>query len=87
MTSLALRGTLDDQRGRVHAHLKKIRLVREFFLQVFLKYFMVFYVVYFCIHLDTTWPVCVHTAVLMVEALQLQLKVRSEHQRLMNLKD
>jgi len=56
VTSLALCGTLDDQRGRVHAHL------------------------------DTTWPVCVHTAVLMVEALQLQLKVRSEHQRLMNLR-
>ena len=40
MTSLALCGTLDDQRGRVHAHLKKFRLVPEsFFLQVFLKVF------------------------------------------------
>ena len=85
MTSLALSGTLDDQRGRVHAHLKQFRLVREFFfLQVFL---MVSHVVDFCVHLDTTWPVCVHTAVLVVEALQLQLKVRAEHQRLMNLKD
>ena len=48
---------------------------------------MVSKVVDFCTHLDTTWPVCVHTAVLVVEALQLQLKVRAEHQRLMNLKD
>ena len=40
MTSLALRGTLDDQRGRVHAHLKKFRLVREsFFFRFFIKFF------------------------------------------------
>jgi len=36
-------------------------------------------------HLDTTRPVGVHAAVLVVEALQLELKVRPEHQGLVNL--
>ena len=36
-------------------------------------------------HLDTTRPVGVHAAVLVVEALQLELKVRPEHQGLVHL--
>lgn len=36
-------------------------------------------------HLNATRPICVHAAVLVVEALQLELKIRPEHQGLMNL--
>ena len=36
-------------------------------------------------HLDAARPVGVHAAVLVVEALQLELKVRPEHQGLVHL--
>ena len=35
--------------------------------------------------LDTAGPVCVHGSVLVVETLELELQVRSPHQRLVNL--
>ena len=41
--------------------------------------------IFFDSHLNATRPICVHAAVLVVEALQLELKVRPEHQGLVHL--